>query len=269
LERPTWAPGEIDLEQPSAARVYDYYLGGSHNFAADRQMAQQAIGIMPDLPQIMQAGRAFLRRAVRHLVDSGITQFIDIGSGIPTVGNVHEVVQEVNPDARVVYVDIDPVAVAHSRAILAGNLNAAVIQADLRKTRELLAHADLRRLIDLDQPVGVLLFYVLHFVGDDDDPVGVVDALHEAAAPGSFVAISHASKAGQPEKVDAVEEVYARTPDPMTFRSRAEVSRLFGQFQLVEPGVVPISLWRPEQGDDMDEARAERMSTFAGVGRKT
>ena len=130
MQRPPWAPREIDLNRPSAARMYDYYLGGSHNFAIDRQVAEQAIAMWPDLPIIMQANRAFLRRAVRFLAAQGIDQFLDIGSGIPTVGNVHEVAQQANPESRIVYVDIDPVAVAHSQAILAGNPHAAVIQGD-------------------------------------------------------------------------------------------------------------------------------------------
>src|ERR671917_1736707 len=132
MDRPNWASVDVDLEHASVARVYDYYLGGSHNFAVDRQMARRAIEMWPDLPLAMQANRAFLRRSVRYLVSQGITQFLDIGSGIPTEGNVHEVAQVASPDARVVYVDIDPVAVAHSRAILAGNDHADVIRADLR-----------------------------------------------------------------------------------------------------------------------------------------
>src|SRR5437588_3798566 len=151
--RPDWAPETIDVEQPSAARIYDYLLGGSHNFAADREFARQAIAIMPDVPVQAHANRAFLRRAVQYLVDSGIRQFLDIGSGIPTLGNVHEVAQRAAPDARVMYVDIDPVAVAHSRVILAGNPRVGVIQADLRRPTEILYHPDVVELLDFAQPV--------------------------------------------------------------------------------------------------------------------
>src|ERR671916_1273491 len=154
MERPSWVTSRVDLEHPSAARVCDYYLGGSHNFAVDRRMARRAIELWPELPLIMQINRAFLRRSVRYLVSQGITQFLDIGSGIPTEGNVHEVAQVASPDARVVYVDIDPVAVAHSREILAGNDHADVIQADLRDVAGVLADPPTNRLIDPTQPLG-------------------------------------------------------------------------------------------------------------------
>src|SRR2546421_865213 len=170
MERPDWAPETIDIERPSAARIYDYWLGGSHNFAVDREMARQVTSLVPETPLIMQANRAFLHRAARFLVESGIRQFLDIGSGIPTLGNVHEVVQKAIPDAPVVYVDIDPVAVTHSRHILAGNERVAVIQEDLRRPDRILAHPDATRLLDLDQPVALLLLAVLHFIPDDDDP---------------------------------------------------------------------------------------------------
>ena len=140
MERPAWAPAELDLDRPNAARMYDYYLGGSHNFAVDRELAGRVLEAWPDMPRAAQANRAFLRRAVRFLADQGVRQFLDIGSGIPTVGNVHEVAQAAAPDARVVYVDTDPVAVAHSRAILAGDPQTAVVQADGRDPVGLLAH---------------------------------------------------------------------------------------------------------------------------------
>src|SRR4051795_1519027 len=149
MHRPSWVPAEVDLSRPSAARVYDYYLGGSHNLAVDRRMAREAISLWPDLPAIMQANRAFLRRAVRYLVERGTTQFLDIGSGIPTVGNVHEAAQQARAGARVVYVDSDPVAVAHSRAILAGDERTAVVHADLREADGLLADPLLAKTIDL------------------------------------------------------------------------------------------------------------------------
>ncbi|MBX6342403.1 MAG: SAM-dependent methyltransferase, partial [Thermomicrobiaceae bacterium] len=150
MSMPSWARGDFPLDKPSAARMYDYYLGGFHNFEIDRQAAEQAIARWPDLPLIMQANRAFLRRAVNFVSGQGIDQFLDIGSGIPTVGNVHEVAQRANPSARVVYVDIDPIAVAHSQEILRGNPNATVIQGDVRRPSEILEHPDVQRLLDLD-----------------------------------------------------------------------------------------------------------------------
>jgi hypothetical protein len=269
LQRPSWAPGEIDLERPSVARVYDYYLGGSHNFAVDRQMAQRAMSLMPDLPLIMQANRAFLRRAVRYMLQAGIRQFIDIGSGIPTVGNVHEVVHASYPDAAVVYADIDPVAVAHSRAILAGNERATVVQEDLRAPERLLVNPDLLRLIDLSQPVGILMIAVLHFVSDEDEPAGAVGRLYDAVAPGSHVAISHASRDGDQANAPAVEALYARSPNPLILRSHAQVSELFKGFTVADPGVVFLPQWHPELEPGSSPGHAERFSGYAGVGRKT
>jgi hypothetical protein len=269
LERPVWAPGEIDLERPSVARVYDYYLGGSHNFAVDRQMAERAIELMPDLPMIMQANRAFLRRAVRYQLSHGIRQFIDIGSGIPTVGNVHEVVHESAPEAQVVYVDTDPVAVAHSRAILSGNDAAAVIQADVRDPKSIVGDPEVTAVIDLSQPVGLLLNAVLHFVPDADEPVTAVASLYDAVAPGSLIAISHASMDGDQANAPAVEALYARAPQPLVLRSHAEVCALFAGFDLVDPGVVFLPRWHPELEQDSYTGQAERFSGYAGVGRKT
>src|SRR6478672_8344901 len=167
MSRPEWAPSGIDLSRPSAARVYDYYLGGSHNFAVDRKMADEAIRLWPELPAMMQANRSFLRRAVTYLSSQGISQFLDIGSGIPTVGNVHEIAQRENPTARVVYVDNDPVAVTHSRAILAQTAGATVIEADLRHPNEIVDDPQVRALIDASRPMALLLVAVLHFVPED------------------------------------------------------------------------------------------------------
>src|SRR3954463_14489365 len=156
MERPAWAPRSIDISVPSVSRIYDYYLGGSHNFEVDREAAREAMRFMPGLPKIMQANRAFMRRAVRFAVSEGITQFLDIGSGIPTFGNVHEVAQAASPGARVVYVDHDPVAVAHSRAVLDGNADAEIVAADLRSPRDILDSEEVGRLLDLDRPVALL-----------------------------------------------------------------------------------------------------------------
>src|SRR5918911_1136740 len=167
MPTPKWISSDIPLDKPSAARMYDYYLGGSHNFELDRKMAEQAIALWPDLPLIMQTNRAFLRRAVNYLVSQGVEQFLDIGSGIPTVGNVHEVAQLANPSARVVYVDIDPITVAHSQAILQDVANVATIQADVRRPEQILGHPATRRLLDFERPMAVLLVALLHFIPDD------------------------------------------------------------------------------------------------------
>ncbi|RBY76419.1 hypothetical protein DQ238_17150 [Geodermatophilus sp. TF02-6] len=267
MDRPSWAPSEVDLSRPSAARVYDFYLGGSHNLEVDRSMAREAISLWPDLPAIMQSNRAFLRRAVRHLAGQGITQFLDIGSGIPTVGNVHEVAQQASPDARVVYVDNDPVAVAHSRAILAGDERTAVVHGDLREPEAVLEDSRVRATIDLDRPVAVLMVAVLHFVRDEDDPARAVATIRDRLAPGSHLAISHASAEGRPDSAESHQELYRRTPTPMTMRSRAEIARFFDGFDLVEPGLVWLPLWRPEDPSSAGD-RPERMTGFAGVGRR-
>lgn len=271
MSRPSWAPAEIDLSRPSAARVYDYYLGGFHNFAADREMAQEAIRMWPELPLMMRANRAFLRRAVRFAARQGVTQLLDIGSGIPTVGSSHEVAQKEDAAARVVYVDIDPVAVVHSRAILAGDAATMVLQGDLRDPDRITGDPAVRSLIDFDRPVAILLVAVLHFVDDADDPNALIARLYDAVAPGSLVVISHASPDGQQELAATHQQLYARTATPMTMRSKSRIEELFGGFELIAPGVVPIQHWHPESPDDSAEESIDsgkRMVGFAGVGVK-
>jgi hypothetical protein len=257
----------IDLDRPSAARVYDFYLGGFHNFAADRAMGQQAVRMWPELPEIMQANRAFLRRAVEFLVGAGVRQFLDLGSGIPTVGNVHEVAQRAAPDTRVVYVDNDPVAVEHSRAILAGDERTAVVQADLRDPDAVLADPAVRALLDSDGPTAVLMFAVLHFVPDDADPAGLVARFRDAVPAGSYLALSHATAGQQAGRAAEHRSLYQRTATPMTMRTRDQVVRLFDGWDLVEPGVVYMPQWRPEPGAPTVE-RPERITGLAGVGRR-
>ncbi|MFG2126995.1 SAM-dependent methyltransferase [Streptomyces sp. NPDC048751] len=268
MERPAWAPRSIDISVPSVARIYDYYLGGSHNFEADREAARQAMEFMPGLPKIMQANRAFMRRAVRFAADEGITQFLDIGSGIPTFGNVHEVAQAASPGARVVYVDHDPVAVAHSQAVLAGNADAAVVAADLRKPQEILADSQVLDLIDLNRPVALLLVAILHFVEDADDPYGAVAELREALAPGSLLILTHASYEGiplAPERAEGAVDVYKGIRNPLIMRSRDEIARFFEGYDMVEPGLVSPPRWRPETAPEDEDPYA--FSGFAGVGR--
>ncbi|MEJ3742970.1 SAM-dependent methyltransferase [Actinomycetes bacterium KLBMP 9797] len=249
MTRPEWAPYGVDLDRPNAARVYDYYLGGAHNFAVDRAMADQALADWPELPLIMRANRAFLRRAVRFLVDAGIHQFLDLGSGIPTVGNVHEVAHAADPSARIVYVDIDPVAVAHSRAILGADPRVAVLHADLRDPVAVLDQVRDAGWLDLSRPVAVLLAAVLHFVPDSADPAGIISGYAKGVAPGSYVAVCHASADGQGPKADRHRALYARTPTPMTMRSHQKITELLDGLDLVPPGLVHMTLWRPDEAD--------------------
>ena len=268
MERPAWAPRSIDVTVPSVSRMYDYYLGGSHNFEVDREAARRAMEFMPGLPKVMQANRAFMRRAVRYAADQGVSQFLDVGSGIPTFGNVHEVAQAARPGARVVYVDHDPVAVAHSQAVLEGNDDAGVVAADLRKPQEILRSPEVERLIDLNQPVALLLVAILHFVDDDDDPHGAVAELREALAPGSLLVLTHASYEGiplPPERAGGAVDVYEDIRNPLIMRSRDEIARFFEGYDMVEPGLVAMPHWRPDTTPEDEDPYA--FSGFAGVGR--
>jgi len=248
--------------------MYDYLLGGYHNFAIDRSAAEQLIAINPDTPLIMQSYRAFLRRAVRFLVAQGIDQFLDLGSVTPTVGSTHEVAQQLNPDARVVYVDIDPDTVLHSEAILRDTPHTAVIQADIRQLDQILAHPDARRLLDFSQPVAVL-FALLHFVTEDEQAYNLVHVLRNALPPASCFAISHGTYEETPSEVtERVEALYARSTTPVKLRSRAEVAAFFDGLDLVEPGLIYEPLWRPEGPDDLFLDQPERSATFVGVGCK-
>ncbi|MFE3257992.1 SAM-dependent methyltransferase [Nocardia sp. NPDC059091] len=268
MERPEWAPEGVDMTRPSPARMYDALLGGSHNFEIDRQAAAAGKSLVPDLPRLALSNRAFLRRAVRFLMDSGVRQFLDIGSGIPTAGNVHEVAQAIDPECRVLYVDIDPVAVAHSRAILRGNDRAGAIEADLREPAALLEQARGTGIIDFDQPVGILLIAVLHLMSDDYAPIDKVNALHDAVPVGSYVAISHLTSATRPDDAaKLVENSHNVSKIGLQFRSRDEIAALFGKWEPVEPGVVELPLWRPESERDQHEAPGRSLG-LAGVGRK-
>ncbi|MFI8961775.1 SAM-dependent methyltransferase [Streptomyces sp. NPDC053493] len=269
MERPAWAPPGIDISVPSVSRMYDFYLGGSHNFEVDREAARKAMEFLPGLPKIMQANRAFMRRAVRHAVADGVTQFLDIGSGIPTFGNVHEIAQAATDEARVVYVDHDPVAVAHSRAVLDGDDRSAVVAADLRKPREILHSREVAELLDLDRPVALLLVAVLHFLEDDDEPADAVAELLDALAPGSLLVLTHAAHEGIPateDRTGGVVDVYRDIRNPLVMRSRDEIARFFDGTELLEPGLVPMPLWRPDSPDEEEDPYA--FSGFAGVGRK-
>jgi S-adenosyl methyltransferase len=265
---PDWVPPDVDIKLANTARVYDYWLGGSHNFLADQDLARAIAAVEPNTRAGVRANRAFLGRAVRFMAAAGVTQFLDIGSGIPTEGNVHEIAQQASPGARVVYADIDPVAVAHSRAILAGNPDAAIIQADLLEPERILAHETTRRLIDFDRPVGLLLAMVLPFVADAAEPWRVVARLRDALASGSYLVIGHMTNESKPALAEAVETVYNRSViTQVHIRSRAEILRFFDGFDLVDPGLVYIPLWRPDSPADVP-ADPKKFWALVGVGRK-
>jgi SAM-dependent methyltransferase len=266
MEPSEWVPAGIDVSRPSAARVYDYFLGGAHNFEVDRQLAQQIAAMTPNIGETMRSNRAFLRRAVRALVADGVRQFLDIGSGIPTAGNVHEVAQEAARESKVIYVDHDPVAVAHSQALLGDDERAAVLCADLREPDRILGEARQIGLLDFAQPVAVLLAGVLHFVPDSDDPAGIVAKLRDALAPGSYVLISHATADGQPAEVIEAQRLSGRTATEIVLRTRDELMRFFDGLTLIEPGLVFIPAWRPDPADGVDK-HPERVGAYAGVGR--
>ncbi len=265
---PGWVPPGVDTQRANVARVYDYWLGGNHNFLADQDLGRAIAAVVPNIREIAQANRAFVGRAVRFLAAAGIRQFLDIGSGIPTQGNVHEVAQQADPGARVAYADIDPVAIAHSQAILGKNENATIIDADLRDPEKILAHPAARRLIDFSRPVGLLMVAILHFVGDAEDPWQLVAALRDSLAPGSYLVLSHATDEGRPTVAHAAEKVYnSSVATQLHMRPRAEILRFFDGFDLVDPGLVDIPLWRPDSaaGGPADSVRSWGL---VGVGRK-
>jgi hypothetical protein len=246
--------------------MYDYLLGGSHNFAVDRQLLEQIIAIQPDAKRMAIMNRAFMRRAVLFLLENGIRQFLDLGSGIPTVGNVHEIAQGMDPSSRVVYVDNEHVAVAHGQLLLEGNENTVIVQADITKPGLVLTDRDTRRLIDFNQPVGLLAVTIGHYILDDQDPVGIFATYRDALPPGSYLAMSHFTNDFATSRADELTEAMKRSQNNVRARSREEILQLFGDFELVEPGLVTTSQWRPEFADEIDEP--ERDGLYAGVGRK-
>lgn len=246
MRRPDWAPADVDMDAASPARVYDALLGGSHNFEVDRQAARSGTEAVPDLPAAVLANRQFLRRAVTYLAENGITQFIDLGAGIPTVGNTHEVAQRCNPDCRVAYVDIDAVAIAHASAILAGNDRAIALRGDLRAPSEVLGDPALTAFIDLSKPVAVLLVAVLHLLTGEDDAPAAVAALRDAMAPGSHLVITSLTSSHRPGDASRLTGVAQRDRISLIPRPRSWIESLFGDFTVLPPGLVPVEDWRPE-----------------------
>ncbi len=261
------APPGIDVRIPNVARMYDYALGGKDNFAADRAAVQKLFSFAPENRDVPRANRRFLARTVRFAAAAGVRQFLDLGTGLPSQGHVHQVVAETDPDAHVVYVDYDPVVVNHARALIPDSDFVTVIQADIRDPEGISTNPDVARLIDWSQPVAVLMLAVLHGIPAADDPVGIVHAFARHMAPGSYLILSHLSSDGHPpELVAQKEEVFAQSSAPTFYRSRAEILPMFDGFDLVEPGLTPVTQWR---GEDLDKKLdAAGQWTLGGVGRK-
>jgi len=275
-ERAAWG---IDTTVPSVARVYDYLLGGKDNFAVDRQVAEMILEITPTAPATGRANREFLQRVVRYLVgEAGVRQFIDLGSGLPTQGNVHQVAQEIAPAARVVYVDNDPIVLTHGRALLTEDGVTTIVQGDIREPEALLNHVEVRRLIDFQRPVGLLLFSILHHLNDDEDPRGIAARLLDELPSGSYIAISHFHNPGAAlpavaEQVAAGEKLFNEQFGTGRWRTREEILAYFGGSELIEPGLVPLLQWRPSPAtaphvDTAAEYAPLHYAFLGGVARK-
>jgi hypothetical protein len=257
----------FDTSVAHPARIWDYFLGGKDNFAADRLAAQDVLEVMPTMAMVARAGRAFLAAAVHYLATSGeISQFLDIGTGLPTANNTHEVAQQANQQARIVYVDNDPIVLAHARALLTSGPDGktAYVDADIRDTGQIIAEAE--RTLDFSQPVAVMLLAVLHFVSDADDPYTITSQLMGALPSGSFLVASHAASDIETGIVTAGTERYnQRSAVPITPRNRAQITRFFDGLEVIEPGVVPLGHWHP---DPLQQFDPPRLPTYCGVGRK-
>jgi SAM-dependent methyltransferase len=267
------APPGVDTTKPSVSRVYDFMLGGKDNYEVDRQVAQMALQVAPDAREAALANREFLGRVVRYLArEAGIRQFLDIGSGLPTQGNVHEIAQSVAPGSRVVYVDHDPIVLVHGRALLAVDHSTTVVNADIRQASAILDHPDVTELIDFSEPVGLLLFGILHHLADDENPGAIATGIVERLAPGSHLAISHFHNPMQahPEvsaQAFEAERIFNQTMGTGRWRTHDEISAFFDGLELVEPGLVPLPEWRPDS-DDQAKPGITYHTFVGGLGRK-
>jgi SAM-dependent methyltransferase len=266
---PVGAPPEIDVTKPHPARMYDYFLGGKDNFAADRAIANQVLDSWGSVRTAVRENRAFLGRAVKYLAgEAGISQFLDLGTGLPSANNVHEVAQAINPEARVVYADNDPIVLAHARALLASGPRGvtAYLDADVRNPESILANPIVRDTLDFGMPIALMLVAVLHFLPDEDDPRQIVQTLVDALPPGSYLVASHATAEHNPEGLSGAGRAYSQGGMRGAIRSSDEFGELaFGALELVDPGVVLVSEWRPEEPI---RPMPSEVNTYGGVARK-
>lgn len=261
-------PAGVDPRIPNGARIYDFMLGGKDNYAADRQAAEHMLQANPMAPRTAQANRAFLGRAVRYLAgEAGIDQFLDIGTGLPTQQNVHEVAQDAEPGSRTVYVDYDPVVTVHARALLSRTNSVAVVEHDLRDPAAILADPITQEMLDFARPVAVLLVAVLHFVQPQEDPAGIVATLRDALAPGSHLVISHTASESPGEIMEAAQRGFRASGAPLVPRTRAEIERFFDGTGLLDPGLVDVRDWRPVGPQREGPAKALPWTIVGGVGR--
>jgi len=264
-----WVPRHVDVQRANPARVYDYLLGGNRNFAVDREFARRAVEAMPWVRDLARHNRRFLGRAVRYCAADGARQFLDLGSGMPTGLGVHELARRQDPTSRVVYVDREPVAVAHCEVVLAGVPHAGVVEADLADPDHVLGHPTTRRLLDLDRPVAVVLASSLHFVLDADRAAATVAAYLDAVPPGSHLVLSHLADDGDTgREVSDLVELSKTTSSAGVARSREWIAGLFDGLEVVEPGLVYTSQWRPEEGISLVTGPPSHASLLAAVGRK-
>lgn len=261
-----WPPREFDTGIPHSARMYDYWLGGKDNFAADRQMAELFLQQIPSMRQMAMENRDFVTRSTRFLAAQGIEQFLDIGTGIPTSPNLHETAQAACPDARVVYVDNDPVVLAHARALMVSAPTGRVVyvDGDVCNPHHLLTVPELVRVLDLSRPVGLMLIAILMLIGDDEDPYRAVAELREALPSGSYLALTHPTHDFDPEAVDVVTTAARKAGMTFAPRSRGEVQSFFGDWSMESPGLVPVKAWRPETEPDQPKSAYY----WAGVAHK-
>ncbi len=259
---PGWTPEKFRTDVPHSARIYDYWLGGKDNFEADRNAAEFTLRLMPQMLDYARGNRQFMVRAVRFLAEAGVRQFLDIGTGFPTSPNVHEIAQQARPDARVVYVDYDPMVVSHGKTLLATNTNTRVVASDLRDVDKVLRES--AELLDLSEPVALMFIACLHHLEDEDDPAGIVARYLPAFAPGSYLVLSHLTNDFAPEAMQALhDEAKRRGGETIRARPKEDIARMFNGLPLVEPGLVLVSYWRPDGGDP--GPNADRVWSYGGV----